>query len=530
MRTMERYRVLLADDEEDIRVGISRKMPWADLGFELVGEAENGRDALELAESLQPDVVLTDIRMPFMDGLELCRVLTERLPAAKFVVFSGFDDFEYTKQAIQMNVSEYILKPINASELSDVLKKLKTQLDTERTEQQNLETLRRRYEESLPVLRNLFLSRLLDGRVEHPRELAAQYGVELEGTLLAALVHIHAPQEQRELLAVSVQQLFAENLTLPGGTCRAFLYREGVALLAVWQSAETTVYEFIAAAGRVCTLAERYLGSKLTVGVGLPCASPEELPQSAAGARSALEYRSLVGRGGTIYIGDLEPDTGGRVPFDENGERELTAAIKLCGEEEVRQTIHRLMGQFHVAELSVAQYHLFFLELLTCLLKLARSTGLELETVFDSDFNNLMQATDFDSPEALEDWCVRRCLRIQELIRRQRTDSAGQLVAEAKRFIASHYGDSALSVEMLCDHLHLSPAYFSTMFKREVGMTFTAYVTVVRMDAASSALRNTEDKTYLIARQCGYDDPNYFSYVFKRHFGMTPTKYRAGGQ
>ena len=103
---MDLYRVLLVDDEEDIRVGISQKMDWEKLGFALVGEAANGQDALELAESLQPDVVLTDIKMPFMDGLELCRILTGRLPASKFVVFSGFDDFEYAKQAIQMNVSE----------------------------------------------------------------------------------------------------------------------------------------------------------------------------------------------------------------------------------------------------------------------------------------------------------------------------------------------------------------------------------------------------------------------------------------
>ena len=136
---MELYRVLLVDDEEDIRVGISRKMDWEGLGFTLVGEAENGRDALELAETLEPDLVLTDIKMPFMDGLELCRILTERLPASKFVVFSGFDDFEYAKQAVRMNVSEYILKPINAAELSDVLRKLKGQLDAERTERQNME-------------------------------------------------------------------------------------------------------------------------------------------------------------------------------------------------------------------------------------------------------------------------------------------------------------------------------------------------------------------------------------------------------
>ena len=142
---MELYRVLLVDDEEDIREGISRKMDWLGLGFSLVGEAANGQDALELAESLRPDVILTDIKMPFMDGLELCRILTDRLPAARFVVFSGFDAFEYAKQAIQMNVVEYILKPINADELSAVLRRLKDQLDRERAERRNVELLRSRY-------------------------------------------------------------------------------------------------------------------------------------------------------------------------------------------------------------------------------------------------------------------------------------------------------------------------------------------------------------------------------------------------
>lgn len=183
---MEPYKVLLADDEEDIRVGISQKMDWAELGFTLVGEADNGQDALELAESLLPDVVLTDIKMPFLDGLELCRILTEQLPASKFVVFSGFDDFEYAKQAIQMNVSEYILKPINAAELSAVLRRLKDQLDRERTERQNMEFFRSQYTESLPVLQELFYTRLLDGRIPPGQELPRPDALTSTCTLKAA--------------------------------------------------------------------------------------------------------------------------------------------------------------------------------------------------------------------------------------------------------------------------------------------------------------------------------------------------------
>ena len=201
---MEQYRVLLADDEEEIRTGISRKIDWTALGFSLVGEAGNGEEALELAEQLRPDVVLTDIKMPFMDGLELCRRLRQSLPAAKLVVFSGFDDFEYARQAVGAGVSEYILKPINAPELAEVLNKLRDQLDRQRLERRDMETLRRRYEESLPILRELFYTRLLSGQFhpEQVRDRAARYEIDLPpGLWTAALIHAD-PQSEADRKSV----------------------------------------------------------------------------------------------------------------------------------------------------------------------------------------------------------------------------------------------------------------------------------------------------------------------------------------
>ena len=127
-------KVFLVEDEAIIRRGIRDHIDWNANGFEFVGEAGDGEYAYPLIMKTKPDILVTDIKMPFMDGLELCRILTDRLPAARFVVFSGFDAFEYAKQAIQMNVVEYILKPINADELSAVLRRLKDQLDRERAE------------------------------------------------------------------------------------------------------------------------------------------------------------------------------------------------------------------------------------------------------------------------------------------------------------------------------------------------------------------------------------------------------------
>ena len=226
---MELYRVLLVDDEENIREGISRKMDWQGLGFSLAGEASNGRDALELAEEILPDVVLTDIKMPFMDGLELCGSLAELLPVSKFVIFSGFDDFEYAKQAIRRNVSEYILKPINADELSAVLRRLKAELDREREERRDTERLRIRYTENLPVLQELFYANLLSGRIElgKEQERAAQLDIDLSGGKWAAALAYIGGSRDAPLSTLSVQKLLEEALT--EDRCKLFLYNDWIA-------------------------------------------------------------------------------------------------------------------------------------------------------------------------------------------------------------------------------------------------------------------------------------------------------------
>jgi len=532
---MEPYRVLLADDEEEIRVGISRKIDWAGLGFVLVGEAENGAEALELAEQLQPDVVLTDIKMPFMDGLELCRRLKQSLPAAKLVVFSGFDDFEYARRAIGMNVSEYILKPINAPELMEVLNKLKGQLDEQRLERRDMESLRRRYEESLPILRELFYTRLLDGRVrpDQIQDRAARYEIELpEGIWTAALVQVDClneagKAERDELLLLSVRAFIQEHFALEGCTIRAILYSDAVALL-VHLTGGDQVYALLEEMGRLCVLSHSYLGMSLTVGIGLPCGGPGELRTSVEGAHSALEYRVLMGGGQVIYIGDLEPDCSARLSFEEEDQRALAAAVKLGSEEQVESVVKGLLDRVREARLSPPQCHLFFLEMVTNLIKLARSGGAEVEEVFGPGFTGVVSITDFRSLEELGLWLKSRCLKLRDILGRQRTDSAWKTVERAKDFIAANYADSELSVETLCAHLHLSSTYFSTLFKRETGMSFTACVTEVRMERAARLLQETDEKTYLIAEKTGYADPNYFSYVFKRHFGVTPSKFRAG--
>lgn len=184
---MERYTLLLVDDEEEVVQIIMKKISWEEIGFSVIGHANNGVKALEMVEEYQPDVVITDIKMPYMDGMELAKRIKAGYPDIKILFFTGFDEFEYAREAIHLEVEEYILKPLNAVELTEIFEKLKTKLDQEISEKRNAEILQKYYMESLPLLQVNFYSTLIEGRLneeEIPKYLS-DYQIFLQDRIIA---------------------------------------------------------------------------------------------------------------------------------------------------------------------------------------------------------------------------------------------------------------------------------------------------------------------------------------------------------
>ena len=526
---MEQYRVVLVDDEEEIRMGISRKIDWVKLGFSLAGQAQNGVEALEVCEQVKPDVVITDIKMPFMDGLELGRRLRQALPAAKLVILTGFDDFEFARQAVSINVFEYLLKPVDAQELSLILDRLHQEIERSRAELKNVERLRRQYEETLPVPRGMFYTRLLDGslRADQVYDRAGRYELTLTGDRwIAALLHVgKMGGEVDEMVFLTLQSFFDQYFELDGCTLRTLIYNDQLAIIASFVQPVST-YTYLNELERVRRLTSSETRLRLTIGVGEMVDHPWELSASVKGARNALDYRVLLGSGRTIYIQDVEPRQSREISFDENDEQDLIRAVKVGTEDQVRQVVGTLMEKVRSA--SIGQCQMFFLDWMNCLLKVARDGQIPAEEIFGKEGIRMEKLADFSSPGQMGSWCFEHCLRLWELLDRRRSDSTWNLVDQAKEYILNHFSESDLSVDTLCAHLHLSPTYFSTLFKKNTGMSFTSYVTKIRMETAVRLLRDTDEKNYRIAEKTGYLDPNYFSYVFKRYYGVTPSKFRAG--
>ncbi len=535
---MNTYQILLVDDEEEVRKGIIRKINWEQLGFSVVGDAENGKDALEKIEQLEPNVVLTDIRMPYMDGLALAEKIRQKYPSIKILIFSGFDDFEYAQQAIKLNVTEYILKPVNVEELTEILTRVHHNLDEEIEQRRDVDLLRESYRSSLPIIREMFLNEMVRDHISEEiiRKRLEKYHVDILGAKkwLAAIFDVEQGQameqhplklhQEWELIPISVKKLVEEQLI---GYYRfaSFNTPAGITIIAAVDEHNTQT-DFITLLEDICKVVKRVLEVEVTVGIGNSSQTLERIGVSYQSAIDALGYKAIVGSGKTIYINDMEPVSRGKLEFDSRDESGLISAIKFGSRESIAQTVGKIMGKMDDAKVHVRQYQAYLLSIVNSVTRLMQQHDLNLAQMFDSQENYLDMLSGNQRREEFARWLVNICCKMNDTLKQERDNTKKKVILEATQYIQEHYQNPELSVEMICRQLHMSPAYFSTMFKKETGQTYINYLTEVRLNHAVELLKNTEDKTYVIAQKVGYQEQNYFSYVFKKKFGISPSKYR----
>lgn len=546
---MELYRIILVDDEEEVRKSIIRKIGWDEVGFTVVGDAENGEDALEKIEVLEPDVVLTDIRMPYMDGLTLAERIRSKYPSMKIVIFSGYDDFEYAKQAIKLNVTEYILKPVNVEELTAILKRIKNSLDEEIEQKRDVSRLRENYKNSLPLLREQFLKDLVSRPMEREPEekRLEEYRIPIGGAQKWVAVAVavggqgrteeNSPgplplHAEKDLIPISVRQILEENLK---NYCRAVLFSytgsDNLCLAGIVAiDGENSQTGLIDVLGDTCKEIRKVLQVPATIGIGHKCTELKNICVSFQSAVDALGYQAIVGIGSTIYINDVEPVSGGRLRFTAEDSTELIQAIKFGPDGKIQAAVDAVIGKMYDARVHSRQYQAYMLSISSFLIQLIQQYDLDMEEIFSDDeegrrdpFTFLPQILNRDS---FAKWLLSVSRQINRAMNEERDNTTKQLMERAKQYILDNYQDPELSVEQICRYLHMSPAYFSTVFKKTTGQTYVGYLTDIRLNKAVELLNMTDDKTYMIAAKVGYQEQNYFSYVFKKKFGVSPTRFR----
>ena len=533
------YKLLFVDDEEEVRKGVLMKIDFAAFGFSTIEEAENGAEALEIAEKMEPDIVITDIKMPFMDGLTLAEQLRERSPMTKVIFLTGFEEFEYARKAIQLNIIDYVLKPVSKQELEDILLKTRNLLDEERLIKNDVEQLKSHYLESLPILREKFMAHLLHHAVCENRiqEKFTAYGLDLSGShCTAAVLRIDGkndkPEDVVELLCMALLDLFNrvvdEMDELPLKTF-AFILDERV--IAIFAADAMSEDDFRAKCYSTLDLvrmnAEKHLGESVTIGLGLSQSNVAALYHSYNGAVEALNYRFAIGRKRVIYIGDVEPTAEHIDLFSEPRELKLISAIKVGRVEEIEGIFGEIQAEIIQYKLSQDVYSLYLLEIVTAIVKTAKNLNVELPVVAMNHQSLYSEFFKLTSMETVIAWLLEMCISLVTNIADSRTNSNQKTVQMAKAYAETHYANADLSINDVCGALHLSPAYFSNMFKKETKMTFMNYVLQLRMEKAKDMLTDTDLKAFEISERVGYSEPNYFSYCYKKYYGCSPKEYRA---
>lgn len=289
---------------------------------------------------------------------------------------------------------------------------------------------------------------------------------------------------------------------------------------------ENQVSELTDECDKFCRYLQRVLDVAVTVGIGHVYDTILELPKSYRSAREAISYRVLYGATRAINIQEIAPQ---EVSLSESLDNEelssLFQTIRLGTEEDIRISAEAYFQHVFSVVTSLQQHHIAVMELISALYRFAVNNDLQVEE-FSEEIRFLYSRLLDLEPDALQGWLTNISMVFHDRIVNERSKSTNSLIRKAKEYVHNNYRDEELSLDKICEVLGVSNSYFSTIFKKETGNSFIAYLTDYRMEKAARKLVETDEKSYMIAKSVGYTDPNYFSYVFKRRFGVSPSKYR----
>lgn len=533
------YKIFLVEDEAVIRNGIKNSINWEKQGLEFAGEAGDGELAYPLIKKTQPDILITDIRMPFMDGLELARLVRKDMPRIRIIILSGYNDFDYAKTAIGLGVTDYLLKPVSAAQLLEAISRVTDQLEKEREQEEVLLMYRREMEENLALEQNKLFQSMVNGEcpVQSLLDMAEKAQVDLSGLwhnfLLLKSQSVHHRDTEYSASVVEAQKRLKEIAERAG--CSLFDRNpEGKVLLLGADNEEELKALEEEMRGQIESMYTAFPQIRYFGGFGMRVNRLSNLPESYEQASRAFAHRFFVNE--SMILTEAESHV--HPVYEEQRAEEFD----LSNVDPKMFDRGKLRDFLRTGDLDETGYFVeeLFEELRTSALKsVLFRQYITMDSYFCvSDFLDSMELdrTGIEKPDVSggafsdENSAVSYITRIIKEAISRRDRSAGSryrdVIREAMRYIEEHYADEDLSLNSLASHVNLSPNHLSMVFSQETGETFIRCLTDFRMNKARELLRCTSKKSSEISQDVGYRDPHYFSYLFKKTQGMTPTQYR----
>lgn len=540
-------KIFLAEDEVVVRETIKRMIPWEELGFELVGEAADGEMALPLLLRQQPDLLITDIKMPFMDGLTLARLAKKEIPGLKVVILSGYDDFNYAKQAIGIGVEDYLLKPITKNALIERLSEIRSRYEHEKTQKEYYEKFQREMQAYEKNSSRDFFEALVGGSMDMMEvyKRAEKLGLDIVAEAYNVLIFTMNCDEDFSGQRDEYSSWEAESLELLenffAGHSSAMLFRSNIFSYGVLLKGQR---ETIEENTRACVDEIRKILSRQDgrrewfLAVGQSVERLSQIQKSYHTASRAFSQRYLYDEN-VLFYDEMETmeQRGNATDAEDNAylqkvdvnalnpailQKFLSNGLQEETENFVKDYFYAI-GQEPMESLVFRNY--VILNVRFSVLSFLKGLGCNTDEIEPEDTEEVLTESgkSMESAIAYAENVISRAITLRDQNSGNKNRS---ILKTAVDFIDSHYMEEDISLNTVANVANVSSNHFSALFSQNMGQTFIEYLTTLRMNKAKELLRCTGMRSSEIAGEIGYKDAHYFSYLFKKTQGMTPSDYR----
>lgn len=542
---MNEIKVFLVEDEMVIRRGIKNSIDWEKEGYIFCGEASDGELAYPMIIKEKPDILITDIRMPFMDGLELCKLVKKELPNIKILILSGYDEFDYAKEAIRLGVTEYLLKPISSGKLLEALNGVSESIRREKEDKDLVRKYMEEMRENTEHEKQKFFEQMIAGNLSmaDALETGKKYEMNLSaGMYNLLLFRFTLGEENRksgELLGeaeYAIEKL-TERLEY------VFEFQRGVEgwVFLLMADNEEQMSERVKELSKdLEEIMKNYSTIAYFGGIGQPVARLRELEESFREAERALAARFTMELNRIISVEDIRMaqnvDTLDDIEITSFGEIEKTRTmlekfLNNGAEDEIDEFVDVYINELPEENLkSVLMRQYIIMDAYIVMMSFCEKIeGIEGEMQAQSEeLKNSMKT--IQTLEEIKNYIrmlLKKIIGVRDTISGRRYSD---IIEIAKDQIRKTYMSDEISLNTIAAEVGMSPSYFSSIFSKEMGKTFVEYLTEIRMDRAKELLMWSSMKTSEIGYEVGYKDPHYFSYIFKKTQNCTPKEFRARGK
>jgi Response regulator containing CheY-like receiver domain and AraC-type DNA-binding domain len=534
-------KMLIVDDEPLMRQGFRMFLDWEKYLVKQVIEAESGVEAIRISEIEKPDIVISDIRMPEIDGLELIAKLKNILPKAIFICISGYDDFEYAKQAITLGVFHYLVKPVHTAELHEVMNKCIEKIEERMAREKTELELNRKLEDALPQLRSNYILNILDGKITESEQSCLHRieeleiditGLEYKTFMLAPCNMDDSSYNSKSKMSILIKDVM-ESLIMEGRDSGKFSFKHYLLMdvdvlkgIVSWNGDTDIEGVLKAVLEKTCRIVKELFDIALICSSGQNVKRITDVHASAEEAAKILEYKAVKGQPGIWLFEDVNGLETGRPFFlSRIDQKKLLAGVENNDVDVIKQ----IMNEFNqtIKKLDYISVEYIYSTLLEMIISVTRFT---FESGFnDNSFDPRIFAYDyfrnFKNMDDIFKWLENYIIALANRFNKFRMSKPGKVIDEITAYITKNI-HMEISLNKIAEKFFYNPSYLSRLFKEEMNTNFLEYVNRIKIQKAMELLNTSNMTAVYICEKVGFKDYKYFTSIFRKFAGMTPHEYK----